>query len=335
MRDVTKIQPKMAIETTRELFNTLLIHGASETQLLEKSGINFRELQESDSRYPVASHLGLWKAGESLLNLNAIGLQMGAKSDPFNRGVVGLAFTASKNLQQAVDNKVRYTKILADHISLEFERNADEFSITYSIMEGYFNSYEIERVFSGFLNWIRVFVNQKVCPIRLDFQYAEPKHSDAYKKHFQCSIFFDQAKNTITLPAKILTHHNKSSNDYLYQLIIDHAESVLNKVGEKVSFVDEISSIIASRLCQRTFSAEDVALALKISKRTLNRKLGVEEMNYQSLLNKIRKEMAISYLEQGECSQQTIPYLLGYSDSRSFLRAFKRWTGTSPKQYLN
>lgn len=74
---------------------------------------------------------------ELLLPLSASGLKMGARSDPYNRGIVGLIFTASANLEQAVGDKIRYTKILADHISLKFEKNGDEFSITYSILEGY------------------------------------------------------------------------------------------------------------------------------------------------------------------------------------------------------
>lgn len=328
-------QPHMAIETTRELFRALLSHGLNQAKLEQKSGITLNELDEKDQRYPVASHLNLWKAGEALLPLSAIGLQMGSKSDPYNRGIVGLIFTASTHLEQAVGNKIRYTKILADHISLEFEKNADEFSITYSILEGYFHSYEIERVFAGFLNWVRAFIGQKINPIRLGFQYTEPAHADAYKKYFQCPMLFDQAKNTITLPTSILSHENPQHNDYLYNILKEHAEAVLSKVDVPVNFVNNVRGMIAGRLCHGNFSVEEIAASLKMSKRSLNRKLSDEGATYQSILDAIRKEMAVSYLEQGECSVQTIPFLLGYSDGRAFLRAFKRWTGRSPKQYLS
>jgi AraC-like DNA-binding protein len=327
--------PEMAIETTRELYKTLVSHGADSAALVAKSGINLTELETSDGRYPVSAHLNLWKAGESLLDLAAIGLQMGTKSDPYNRGIVGLVFTASANLEQAVSNKIRYTKILADHISLEFDKQDDEFAMTYSILEGYFHSYEIERVFAGFLNWVRTFIGQKINPVRLSFQYAQPSHFEAYKKHFQCPMLFDQPTNTITLPAHILGVENPKNNEYLYNILKEHAENVLSKVDIKANFVAEIGGMIAGRLCHGNFSAEEIAASLKVSKRTLNRKLSDEGATYQSILDDIRKEMAISYLEQGECSVQTIPYLLGYSESRGFLRAFKRWTGCSPKQYLD
>lgn len=131
------LQLGMAIETTRELFRVLVAHGADKQQLVELADIDLKKLEKSDQRYPVADHLNLWKTGESLLPLSAIGFKMGAKSDPYNRGIiVGLIFTASANLEQAVTNKIRYTKILADHISLQFDKSGDEFSITYSILEG-------------------------------------------------------------------------------------------------------------------------------------------------------------------------------------------------------
>lgn len=328
------VQPGMAIETTRELFRALVAHGADKQQLVELAGIDIKKLERSDERYPVAGHLNLWKTAESLLPLSAIGLQMGAQSDPYNRGIVGLIFTASANLEQAVTNKIRYTKILADHISLPFDKNGDEFSITYSILEGYFNSYEIERVFAGFLNWVRTFVGKKVNPIRLGFQYCEPDHSEAYKKHFQCPMLFDQPRNTITLPIEILSHENLQHNDYLYNILKEHAEAVLSKVDVEVKFEDVVRGMIAGRLCHGNFSVEEISASLKMGKRTLNRKLNEQGATYQSILDGIRKEMAISYLQQGECSVQTIPFLLGYSDGRGFLRAFKRWTGTSPKQYM-
>lgn len=326
--------PGMAVETTRELFRTLVAHGADKTQLENESGICIDQLLKSDERYPVTDHLRLWQAGEKLLPLKAIGLKMGCQSDPYNRGIVGLAFTASANLAQAVENKIRYTKILADHISLEFDQTADEFTITYSILDGYFHRYEIERVFAGFLNWVRTFLNQKINPIRLGFQYAEPKHSDAYRKHFACPLLFDQSKNTITLPAAILKHENKQHNSYLYGVLKEHADCILNKVDSPVEFIDNVRDMIAGRLCHGNFSVEEIATSLKMGKRTLNRKLSDSGATYQSILDDIRKEMAISYLEQGECSIQAIPFMLGYSDGRGFMRAFKRWTGCSPKQYI-
>lgn len=330
---ITKSDPKMAIETTRELFNALVNASAPKGSLLKESGIDLTELEESESRYPVKYHLNLWDAGEKLLRKNAIGIQMGSCSDPYSRGIVGLAFAASANLEEAISNKIRYTKILADHIDLGYEKGTDTFSINYSILEGYFHRNEIERVFAGFLNWVRVFVNNRVYPKRLSFQYAKPENVEAYEKHFQCPMTFDSPDNVIAFDIKLLDYQAKQYNEYLYSILKARADKILTTLDTNANFIENIKSMIAGRLSNGNFSIDDIASSLNVSKRTLHRKLSDENVTYQALLDDMRKKMAISYLTEGACSASNLPYLVGYSDTRSFNRAFKRWTGQSVSEY--
>lgn len=287
--------PCMAIETTRELFYKLLEHGIDKSFLSKKTGIDLELLQHAEGRFPVRQHLRLWRAAEELLTHAAVGLRMGSLSDPYNRGIVGLIFLASQDLEAAIANKIRYTKILADHISLEIRKTADQFSVTYSILEGFFHRYEIERVFAGFLNWIRIFVDRRINPIQLSFQYTKPQCIQIYEQYFQCPIFFDQPKNEIRLPADLLKTKNAKHNDYLYSILQTRAESVLSQLDRQIDFVASIRSTIAGRLCNGNFSAQEIAAAHHISLRTLHRKLNEQDTTYQNILDNVRQQMALSY----------------------------------------
>jgi len=331
---VTPTNPKMAIETTRELFNTLVKAGVQKDVLERESGIGLAILEKAESRYPVKSHLQLWNAGDTLLKNEDIGIQMGSVSNPYNRGIVGLNFAASPDLEVAIINKIRFTKILADHINLEFYKTSTSFSVHYSILEGYFHRLEIERVFSGFLNWVRTFVNSKIYPTRLSFQYSSPESIDLYTKHFRCPMVFDEAVNSITFDIKLLASQNNQFNEYLYSILQSRAEDILSKLGCYPSFVKDVQSMIAGRLCNGNFLVEDIAASLNMSKRTFHRRLADENVTYQGLLDDVRKEMTVSYLAKDECSVKNVPFLVGYADARSFNRAFKRWFGNSVNQYL-
>lgn len=325
----------MAIETTRELFNSILQAGVSKDGLIRDSGIDYDELEQSESRYPVKNHLKLWQSANKLLSDNTIGIQMGAGSDPFSRGIVGLAFSASPTLDEAVANKIRYTKILADHILLGLEKTDTTFTMDYSILDGYFHQLEIERVFAGFLNWVRTFVNRKVNPIRLSFQYSAPQSLQIYEKYFQCPMEFDQPRNLICLDAELLKIKNASFNEYLYSILKTRADSVLSSLDSRSNFLDDVQTMIAGRLSHGNFSAEEISASLNMSKRSLHRRLSENNISFQGLLDDVRKTVAISYLAKSSCSVKNVPYLVGYSDPRSFHRAFKRWMGCSLNEYLS
>ncbi|MGH1543156.1 MAG: AraC family transcriptional regulator [Arenicella sp.] len=326
--------PCMAVETTRELFDVLINNGVDKKRLQHESGVRWQQLLDAEGRFPVDQHLQLWRAGETLLQKSAMGLHIGSSSNPYQRGIVGLIFAASPDLKTAFDNKVKYTRILADHISLELDNSKDSVSLTYSILEGYFHRYEIERVFSGFLNWVRTFVGSRIFPIEVAFQYEKTASYKLYQRHFGNNIAFDQPKNCIAYSAELLEYKNPKFNEYLYSILCARGDEMLLQLDSQVDFVASVRSTIAGRLCHGDFSAGDVAKAHNVSIRTFHRKLKDSDETYQRILDDVRKDMAISYLQQADCKPQSVPYLIGYADDRAFQRAFKRWTGCSPRQYM-
>jgi AraC-like DNA-binding protein len=79
--------------------------------------------------------------------------------------------------------------------------------------------------------------------------------------------------------------------------------------------------------------ADAVALDLAISTRHLQSKLKAEGTTYRHLLDQVRKELALDYLKRPEMTMFDIAFLLGFSEQSTFNHAFKRWTGSSPKEY--
>ncbi|HSY38976.1 MAG TPA: AraC family transcriptional regulator, partial [Polyangia bacterium] len=76
-----------------------------------------------------------------------------------------------------------------------------------------------------------------------------------------------------------------------------------------------------------------VGRALALSKRTLQRRLGVEGVSFRALTDEVRRGLATEYLTDGRVSLSEIALLLGFSEQAAFQRAFLRWTGVTPGQY--
>ena len=96
-----------------------------------------------------------------------------------------------------------------------------------------------------------------------------------------------------------------------------------------VSFADRVAIEIEARLTQGEVAQGDVASALAVSPRTLQRRLDADGLTFSGVLDGVRKRRAQELLTDGALSVQEVAYLLGYSEPRAFHRSFRRWTGSS------
>ena len=81
------------------------------------------------------------------------------------------------------------------------------------------------------------------------------------------------------------------------------------------------------------FGLENVAEEFGISGRALQRNLSAENTSFNQMVKDIQKMMTFNYLEAKELSIDEIAYLVGYTETSSFYRAFKKWTGKTIPQY--
>ena len=77
---------------------------------------------------------------------------------------------------------------------------------------------------------------------------------------------------------------------------------------------------------------ERVARALGLSRQTLYRRLKAEGVTFEAVLDRLRRRLAIRYIGEDGMSVKEAAYRLGFSDPAAFSRAFKRWTGMSPRR---
>ena len=90
---------------------------------------------------------------------------------------------------------------------------------------------------------------------------------------------------------------------------------------------------VVQRLAKGAAPFDDVARHFNMSSKTLERRLGERGASYRDLVDRVRRDLAKHYLADTDLRLQQIAYLLGYSEPAPLVRAFKRWTGSTPMQY--
>lgn len=112
------------------------------------------------------------------------------------------------------------------------------------------------------------------------------------------------------------------------------AKALVAAVERPSAFRMEVEARIEALLETGEARIERVASDLGLSRQTLYRRLKDEGVTFEDLLDRLRHRLALRYLRQEKMSVKGASYRLGFSDPAAFSRAFKRWTGASPRAAL-
>jgi AraC-like DNA-binding protein len=112
-----------------------------------------------------------------------------------------------------------------------------------------------------------------------------------------------------------------------------YADVLLAELPKAESLTERVRALITEQLVAGEPSAERIARALHMSRRTLARKLDQEGTSFKDLLEGTRRHLALRYVGGHDLGMTEIAFLLGFSQAAPFHRAFKRWTGQTPLEY--
>ena len=170
-------------------------------------------------------------------------------------------------------------------------------------------------------------------PLDITFLHPEPStQMGEFFGHFRCPMRFGEPVANMTFSVEVIDKPLPASNR---ELAFAHDRILTEFVGKlsRDNIVSRVKSVIIENLPSGNLTDEGVAEVLHMSHRTLQRKLAAKDTSFRKLLKEIRRELAESYLADGNLSIIEISYLLGFSENSSFSRAFKLWTSYTPQDF--
>jgi AraC-like DNA-binding protein len=175
-------------------------------------------------------------------------------------------------------------------------------------------------------------IGRKVNPKRLEFSRPESNRR-LYEDHFACPVKFGARDNVLVFRSEDLAQPFLTHNPDLLEMVAPQLEAELAQQLAHRSLQEQVKGILKKFLAGQRPRLEDVAVEMRVSTRTLQRRLLAERITFQNLVEEARRELARHYLLQSSLELNETAYLLGYEDPNSFFRAFHRWEGTSPGEW--
>lgn len=274
------------------------------------------------------------------VNWSTIGLEVGASLEPLDLGILGYYLHSCPDLLSAYNKLVRYQALISDVANFHVEED-DKFIYWYlttpmgfGFMDDRMMKVATDLGMACRHGIVKRLVQSGLSPASVELVYNDddPENLEALEEFYGCKAVYGQSFNKIVYRKSDVERSIPSSNSEVRRLL----EPVLNQRMEELygnkNQTQMVERLIRSNIGLMNCTLESIAFKLNMSPRNLQRRLQNEDTKFQNLLEKIQKEVALSCKQNGMVSKE-IADLLGYKETNSFLRAFKRWYNVSFSNY--
>lgn len=306
--------------------------GAPAEQIAQAAGISIEALADRDCRVPLSAIVDLMEGIERATQDSAFGIHLAEAFRRRPENVLALAVASSPTLGDAFRRAARYTRILNDASSVDVLVTGDVLHLRYRLDPPWEPHPFGPQIALGLLCLIgRDSVGDRFRLERATFRHPAPRAADEYARVFQCPVAFRQAHDELLLDAAVLSEPMPKADPALCEHLDRHLDRMLAREPAESELLQRVRRAIGEDVRSGLPDIEVVAGRLHMSGRSLQRRLRDAGTSFQKLLDQVRHELSLRYLEEN-MSLAEVAFLLGFSEPSNFHRAFKRWTGETPAE---
>lgn len=320
----------------RAIRRTVEQAGVDAGPLFVEAGLDLQALGDPNARYPVARTARLWRLAVAATGNPALGLEVARNVTPTTFHALGYSQVASTTLKEAFERSVRYFHIISDAGELAFQRQGDEYRFEIRTEPGAdAPAQESMDAFAAVLvRMVRGLAGRDAWPLAVELPRAAPANPALYRRVFGCAPRYGAAQTALVFDRALIERPLDGANPELArqndQIVIEHLARL-----SRSQLASRVRAMLVSALPNGVPQAGKIAAALHLSPRSLQRKLAAENTSFKALLEQSREALARAYLAAGSHSVSEVTFLLGYTDTSAFSRAFRRWTGVAPSLYAS
>lgn len=298
--------------------------------VLQRAGLAAETFAQPRVLLTTEEFFALWSAIGALSPDPGSALALGTETQSKYFDPIALTALASENFAEGMRKMALY-KTLSCPEEIKLENAPGEMSIEFKWLLAQGGEPEALRdlCFAWVLTIARHGTGENVLPIRLELQRPRVKMVHL-EQHFGCPIRFEAKRNAIVFRASDAELPFVTRNEELLGMLAPQldAELMLHRGAE--TFPERVRTKVQQKLTGRRPKMEEIAREMKMSSRTLQRRLQDAGYSFQQVLEEARHQLARHYLTNKELELNETAYLLGYEDANSFVRAFRGWEGAPP-----
>ena len=265
---------------------------------------------------------------------DCIGFTMARDFDLREIGLLYYVMASSQTLGDALKRLARYSRITNEALVFGYrEGNRIIVNLSYSGISRHSDRHQIEFCMFAVLRICRVLTGRNLVPQHFSIAHHRSGATSEMARFVGTKVEFGADADEFALNVDARELPVIQCDTYLNDLLLKYCEAALaNRRGDVSQLRPRVESAISSLLPHGGVRVEDVARTLGMSERTLARKLSHEGLKFTEILQHLRRDLAVRYLDDRKLHISKIAWLLGFNEVSAFTHACRRWTGKTPSR---
>jgi AraC-like DNA-binding protein len=310
--------------------------GLNPQSLLSKYKLSRKMLADPEQRLPLAAVVGLLEESAQQSNCESFGLRMAELRKLADIGAVSLLLTHQPTLRDVVKTITHYQHLLNETLAIDIESAGKAVILRAEIVADLATSpnQAADLAIGVLFRVCWALLGAKWRPLSVNFTHDAPADTSVHQRIFRCALAFNSDFNGIVCPASDLDLPNPDADPAmaryaarLVDLLPDGALTIAPSLER------DVRKSIYVGLPMGRATIEQVAQAMGMNVRTLQRRLDEAGRTFSDLINEVRRDLVLRYMENPRYSVSRVAELLGYSVLSSFTRWFHAQFGTAPQTW--
>ncbi len=309
--------------------------GGDPQSLLKESGLGLVPIEQENLMIPSHCLYNALELASDQLNLPDFGLRLSQYQNLDVLGVFALMIKNADSLPELLQlAKQNFHKLHNHGAHINFTLTGGDLLMNYeqSVPQALGIQQSTYLAFGFIARMAQNIIQPNIMAKAIYFKSEAPADTSLFEEIFNAPVYFNQQFDGALINQDALSKHYKIDN-----VKIPGIENLCLTTTEQrdhpISLSQQVGLLISEQLSYGNFSLEYYAKQLKLSDRSLQRKLSEEGSSFKKILDQVRKDLASQYIQQRALSLAEITAALCFSEQAVFTRAFRRWFNTTPAQY--
>ncbi len=307
--------------------------GVNPAEVLAEAGLELTLFDDGDNTISYAARSHLASLCVTRTGCRHFGLLVGQRGSLASFGLVGFLVQHSPDVGTALRNLVRYLHLHVRGAVFPLEVHGNSATLGYVIYQPRVEA--ADQLGDGAMalayNILRELCGPDFKPTEVLLAHREPEDVRPFRRFFRAPLRFDAAQYAVEFSSTWLNRRPPRNDPELLRLLQKQIDEREERYRE--DFPEQVRRVLGSALLTGNAKEERVAALFAMHTRTLHRRLSAFDTSFRKLVEESRYEYARQMLQDSEMEVSDIAAALAYSEPSAFTRAFRRWSGTSPRRW--